>query len=140
MRRRQQYKESDLDKIYKRLERVIKEYGVVKIRVCHTTSDKREYGTRMIYSNGMCKISYHPGPREDYWGDYRTKMRNYRKEYQTSCFFDNCIDEAEYGKNGIKISVKHILKEMRRHDRSNYYITEVQYGSYFSSRMRLPKI
>ena len=138
------------DQVYKRLENILKRHGVVKLRIKDrfrgdTFDGDKEYGTRLLYKTGVCKISYAPESRGYYMSDaqYRANLRKYRRKYQTSCFFEGCLEDKFdvrlYMKKGeIKISVKDILKDMREHDGSNLYIAEAQYGKYFRSRMRLP--
>ena len=119
-----QHSRNNLNEIYRKLETVIKKHGKARVRLKNI--HEHDYGTRIIEKNGMCRISY-------------SGNRHYRRRYGDSCFFRDALYNCKYGKNGIKLSVKELLKQMRGHDGNSYIIAEVEYGPYFRSKMRLPE-
>ena len=129
MARKNRYTKKELDKIYQKLERVIKRHGKAKIVFTNHSSSEISR-MRKIYANGYCEVSYN-----------YNNCRTYGKNFSTSCFFEDHLDDVmgKFGKNSkvIKPKLKEVLKNMRRHDGSWCQILEIKYGKNFKSKMRL---
>lgn len=128
-RKRKHYRKEEVETIYDRLYRTILKYGSARIRVKVVDGwHDREYGTRVIDKSGLCRISY------------ASNYNTYRKKYQESCFFKDCLENKKYTPKGIKVNLAEILRAMKKHDGRNLQISEVQYGPWFSKQMKLPKL
>lgn len=112
-------KKIQLTKLSKKIQRLVKLHGKVKLEVYNTGryNSNNMYGVRYLKENGDCHIHY---TNDDGYND---------SGRQTCCFFD---DYSTYSNdNGDQIIVKSLndtLRAMQYHDRGSYKIKHIYVG------------
>lgn len=106
-------KKIPLTKLSKKIQRLVKIYGSVKLEVYNSGRRTNPYGMRYLKANGDCDIHY----VEDFKSGFSGRSR------QSCCFFD---DYSRYtndnGDTRVFKNLSDTLRAMQRHDGRSYNI------------------
>lgn len=115
-------KKIKLDKVSRKIKRLVEKHGSVKLEMYHAGRNGRPYGMRYLKKNGDAKIHYC-----DWAGGFNGRGK------QDCCFFeDYSVYRNEDGDEIIKKSISDTLRAMQQHDkrgtRYNYVVKRIHAG------------